>query len=237
MRFRAESDDLPGQRRVGGGAVRIPRGAVIFTDESSACDFPGARASRPQRAGGPRCSSGQDARAPRNGTTCLVGLRRSLASACDFPGARASRPQRAGGPRCSSGQDARAPRNGTTCLVGLRRSLASACDFPGARASRPQRAGGPRCSSGQDARAPRNGTTCLVGLRRSLASACDFPGARASRPQRAGGPRMSELPRAPDCSSGQDARAPGNGTTCLVGRRRYLARLSGRPSRSAGRRR
>ena len=71
----------PAGRRRGARAEGAPwergRPDGLVHGAGHACGRPlGARASRPQRAEGPRCSSGQDARAPRNGTTCVVGPRR-----------------------------------------------------------------------------------------------------------------------------------------------------------------
>ena len=248
---------------------------------------------------------GQDARAPRNGTACLIvspeAARRARPSPAPLgPRNRGRLPRERGrparsGPKahgCSSGQDARAPRNGTACLIvspeAARRARPSPAPLgPRNRGRLPRERGRParmwaegpqwfkraRCPRSQERhrlshRNSRGDSTrsTLAGPARSPEPRAPSPGTRASRPHvgrrptvvQAGKmpalpgtapPVSSKFPRRLDaldprrprsvpgaagafpgtagvppacgpkahgCSSGQDARAPRNGTACLI---------------------
>ena len=144
--------------------ARCPRSQGSDTGPRG-CRVPGSRASRPHRAAGPPvCSSGQDARAPRDPTPGLV-------DAASWDRGRPARKWAEGPPVCSSGQDARAPRDSTPGLV-------DAASWDRGRPARKWAEGPQVCSSGRDARAPRRARELrrLAGHQRGVAG----PGERVA---------------------------------------------------------
>ena len=197
----------------GGQGARAPRKAPT----RSGFPWERGRPARKWAEGSPVCSSGQDARAPRDRrgpAECCGGDARSSgggpAAGCPFPASG------------RGGQGARAPRKAPT---------RSGFPWERGRPARKWAEGPPVCSSGQDARAPRDrrgpAERCGGDARSSgggPAAGCSFPasgrggqGARAPRkaPTRSGFPwergrparKWAEGP--PVCSSGQDAALPG----------------------------